>query len=121
MLKEYRNELGQLHREDGPAYKDDYIKSWWINGKPHRSWKNFQQEDGPAIEYSDGYKEWYINGKRHREDGPAIELSNGNKWWWLNGLNYYSEERYNEEIIEMKLKRLTELWEFLFLKKKGYF
>ena len=32
----YRNELGQLHREDGPA-----------------------------IEYAEGYKFWFINGKEH--------------------------------------------------------
>lgn len=25
------------------------------------------REDGPAIEYPDGCKEWFINGKRHRK------------------------------------------------------
>jgi hypothetical protein len=30
------------------------------DGKLHR-------EDGPAAEYGDGTKEWWINGKRHRE------------------------------------------------------
>ena len=52
MKKEYKNESGQLHRTDGPA-----------------------------VEYSDGSKEWYINGERHREDGPSIEFSNGDKYW----------------------------------------
>ena len=23
--------------------------------------------------YDNGSKEWYLNGKRHREDGPAVE------------------------------------------------
>ena len=36
-------------------------------GKLHRV-------DGPAIEYSNGTKEWYINGKRHRLDDPAINI-----------------------------------------------
>ena len=33
----------------------------------------FHRLDGPSREFKDGYKEWYINGIRHREDGPAIE------------------------------------------------
>ena len=56
----------------------DGTKEWWLNGKFHR-------EDGPAIEHSDGTKQWWLNGKFHREDGPAIENSNGSKEWWLNG------------------------------------
>ena len=32
----------------------------------------------------EGNKEWWINGKRHRDDGPAIEYANGDKEWWLN-------------------------------------
>ena len=31
-------------------------KYWNQNGKLHR-------EDGPAVEWVDGSKEWYINGK----------------------------------------------------------
>ena len=27
--------------------------------------------------YLDGYKEWFLNGKLHREDGPAIEYASG--------------------------------------------
>ena len=53
-------------------------KDWYLNGKLHR-------EDGPAVEWANGTKEWRLNGKRHREDGPASEWANGNKVWWLNG------------------------------------
>ena len=42
------------------------------------------REDGPAVEYPNGYKSWYINGQSHRLDGPAIEWSDGNKSWYLN-------------------------------------
>jgi len=31
-----------------------------LNGKYHR-------EDGPALEYADGYKAWYLNGKEFTE------------------------------------------------------
>ena len=41
--------------------------------------------DGPAMEWADGYKAWFVNGKRHRLDGPAIERSNGSKAWYKNG------------------------------------
>jgi hypothetical protein len=67
-----------LHREDGPAVEyADGYKGWYLNGKRHR-------EDGPAIEGANGYKRWYLNGKRHREDGPAIEYPNGYRAWYLN-------------------------------------
>lgn len=41
-------------------------KVWYKEGKKHR-------EDGPAIEWDNGFKYWYKNGLQHREDGPAIE------------------------------------------------
>ena len=56
----------------------DGTKQWWLNGKLHR-------EDGPAVEHADGSKEWYLNGKIHREDGPAFEGADGTKEWYLNG------------------------------------
>ena len=36
------------------------------------------------VEYPNGTKYWYLNGKRHREDGPAVEYPNGTKYWYLN-------------------------------------
>ena len=43
--------------------------------------------------HTNGTKEWYLNGKLHREDinpetgltCPAVEYANGNKEWYLNG------------------------------------
>ena len=52
----YRNVMGQLHRIGGPA-----------------------------IEYTNGSKEWWQNGQRHRIDGPAIEWRNGVRFWYING------------------------------------
>jgi len=39
---------------------------------------------GPAIQWANGTKEWYLNGLRHRENGPAIERADGYNEWWLN-------------------------------------
>ena len=34
--------------------------------------------------YANGDKCWYLKGKIHREDGPAIEWADGSKAWFLN-------------------------------------
>ena len=55
----------------------DGTKEWWVNGQLHRI-------DGPAYEDAYGYKEWRINDKIHRLDGPAIEESDGTKEWYID-------------------------------------
>jgi hypothetical protein len=40
---------------------------------------------GELYEYADGSKHWYLNNHLHRDDGPAIEWHKGYKEWWLNG------------------------------------
>ena len=59
----------------------------WRNkeGKLHR-------EDGPAVEYTNGRTEYWINGKLHREDGPALERANGYKEYYLDGRRYSEKE-----------------------------
>lgn len=74
----YKKGTETLHREDGPAIEYiDGTKFWYINGQIHRG-------DGPAVEYANGYKAWYVNGKTHRIDGTAVEWGN-RKEWWING------------------------------------
>lgn len=75
----YFNEDGQWHREDGPAIEfADGTRKWYVNDVIHR-------DNGPAIEGPDGYKAWYFNGKCHREDGPAIERLDGHMEWYWEG------------------------------------
>lgn len=57
---------------------NDRIEYRDTNGKRHR-------EDGPAVIWYDGTREWWDNGSRHREDGPAIVFPNGNEVWFING------------------------------------
>jgi hypothetical protein len=61
------------------------VTEWFFNGKRHR-------EDGPAIEWPDGTKSYWIKGKRHREDGPAIEWPDGSKEYYINGKEYSYED-----------------------------
>jgi hypothetical protein len=72
--------------------EDEYgVRRWKLSGELHR-------EDGPAIQWSNGYGHWYLNGHRHRADGPAIEWTAdsyqieapkhkklGNKFWYFHG------------------------------------
>ena len=102
---EYRNEFGELHREDGPALHNPKTgaaeyringqlhslndepatlfqggKFWYKHGQLHRD------EDKPAVEYPSGYKEWHKNGKSHRdEDKPAVVYPSGTKMWYKQG------------------------------------
>ena len=86
---------------------DGGTKEWFLNGKLHR-------EDGPAIEYSYGDKQWFLNGERHREDGPAVEYADGDKSWYLNGVQYTEEEYYS------KLNPAKELTMSELVKELGY-
>ena len=52
-----------------------------------------------------GSKEWRIGGKLHRLDGPAIEYRDGTKAWYINGKEF-TELEHKLLIDMMKLKGL---------------
>ena len=69
------------------------------------------REDGPAIEYINGWVEYRIMGALHREGGlPARVLPEGDKEWWVNGERHRAdgpahvahEEPTEEELAEGK-------------------
>jgi hypothetical protein len=63
---------------------------WYKGSKLHRM-------DGPAIERSNGDKEWLVDGKLHRINGPAIELKKeGVNLWALNGDYFRNINEYLE-------------------------
>jgi len=79
-----------------------------------------KKENSYCIEYSDGGKDWKVNGLYHHEDGPAVIYSNiysydtsgENKFWYLNNIQYSFKEwckilnKSDEEIIFLRLKYL---------------
>jgi len=67
----------------------------WVNKS-----KKLHRVDGPAIIFTNGHKEWYLNGKLHRVDGPAIEWYNGMKSWFLNGYHFVSEQEWFKTLAE---------------------
>ena len=99
---------GKLHRLKGPSYISNYTKEWHICGTRHR-------ENGPALEHSNGGKEWWIFGfkfiikqtdfnietykKIGKEkvlssmgDEPAVVWKNGTKEWYFDGLLHRFEK-----------------------------
>jgi hypothetical protein len=46
---------------------------------------------------------YLLNGQWHREDGPAAEYANGTKYWYLQGKEYTEEEYW-------RLVKLKALW-----------
>lgn len=72
--------------------KDEYgTIAHYVNGKLH-------QDNGPAVEWSNGNKAWYTNNKLHREDGAAIEHTSGYKQWFFDG-GYYGCDFTDESWI----------------------
>ena len=82
--------------------RDDGRKEWFLNGKIHR-------EDGPAVEWPNGNKYWYINGQLHREDGPAIVRTDGSKEWYLNGERVTEKEflKRNAPVKELTVAEIS--------------
>ena len=40
----------------------------------------------------DGTRKWYSDGLYHRVDGPAVEYADGSKEWWIDGVKYTERE-----------------------------
>jgi hypothetical protein len=47
-------------------------------------------------------------GQWHREDGPAVEWSDGDKYWYINDKEY-SEQEFNNLILKKRLQKILEL------------
>ena len=89
---------GIRHRDGSPAVEySDGHKEWWFDGKLHRT-------DGPAVEFSGGQKEWWFEGNLHREDGPAVEYADGDKQWYKEG------KRHREDGPAVEYSGGTKFW-----------
>ena len=74
--------------------KDKIIK-WRLNGKPH------SPGDIPAVICANGSKGWCQHGKPHRLTGPAVEWSNGKVEYWIEGKRL-SKGEFKERIRCLK-------------------
>lgn len=86
------------------AYYRTFNKGQYLEQKvffKDKEHKIFHREDGPAIIYKNGRKEWWIDNKLHRMDGPAIEYEGRMKIFFING-DVYWEDEYWQKVNEIK-------------------
>ena len=88
-----KSEYNDLDKYDNYANIIYFKKGTYIKHNPY----------GPAIIYKDGYKGYFIEGKRHRLDGPAMMWLNGNGSYCIN------DEYLTKEEFEMHPERLKYL------------
>jgi len=94
--------------ENVPARNEKY--RWYIKGTDI-----LHNEGEPFVEYKDGDKFWRQYSERHRLDGPAIEYANGYKSYYIHGMNYSEEEYWNHPKVKeyIYLKEHPELEPFV--------
>ena len=72
----------------------------------NRVWRNaanqYHRVDGPAIEWVNGDKSWWVNGLLHRLDGAAREWVSGAKDWFING-EALTEAEFNRRTATKEL------------------
>ena len=94
-ISEYKTHHLQIIKRRSYIIKENKSIKYKIDNKLHRD------GDKPAIEYADGRKDWYQNGKfwckngkLHRDnDKPAVEYADGAKFWYQNGKLHRSNDK----------------------------
>ena len=86
-----------IYTKDNPKFIDMYY--------------DFEEIDTPftgVVKDKENTIVYYLNGQYHREDGPAIEFAGGSKEWWLNGKHHgYNDDYTNKSWIRfVKLELL---------------
>lgn len=72
--KLYLNDAGHTHREDGPAVIFNFgFRQWCIDG-------SYYMGIGP-----NGVVRWFDNRIRHRGNGPTEDRPTGYKEWYTDG------------------------------------
>jgi len=63
---------------------------------------------GPAVINTNGYKEYWIEGKLHRLDGPARIWNNFKQEYWING-KYLTKEEFEYHPDRLKFLKKEHL------------
>jgi len=70
---------------------------------------DYIEEGGLTYEvktYTSGNKIWWYNDKFHRLNGPAVECTDGYKSYYINGKSYETFEDYKEAVVQIKIKEI---------------
>ena len=90
LTREHCNEPSPFVCSNGHTY-------WHDNGIITR-------KDGPAVEHTDGFKMYLVDGKFHRVEGPALLNNSGAKLWYFQDeyIDCTSQEQF-ETILKSRL------------------
>jgi len=69
------------------------------------SYKEYKEGKYTVRAWCDGDKVWWFEGKVHRENGPAWEFNDGSKRWFLDNMEY-TEKVWKKRTRRRKLKVL---------------
>ena len=97
-------ELDNILNKNGVYINDEYGSKYTFKNNLEHSYNG-----KPAVEWMDGSKWWFRNGRGHRLYGPALEYSDSRKFWVLFG-NEYSESEYNEIMNNVPLFYWKNMW-----------
>tara|TARA_B110000503_G_C7114828_1_gene399881 strand:+ start:944 stop:1201 length:258 start_codon:yes stop_codon:yes gene_type:complete len=59
----------------------------------------YQSLDNKVMAHSKTYSVLWLTGVRHRDDGPAVEYANGNKEWYYHGKHISCKD--NQEFLRI--------------------
>ena len=87
---------------------DDFGATRWFKDAEHSI---RHRENGPAVEYSNGFEAWFQNGQRHRTDGPAVTQSDGSKAWFIDDTQLTEAEflAATQPVVEMTVADVEKL------------
>lgn len=98
----------QLHRDDDLPAIESISGYWWYqHGLKHRD-NNLPASIRFNRKNILDRKEWWKNGLYHRENGPAIEYRNGYHEWWIYG-EQYTEVEFNQIIAKKNLNAVLQI------------
>ena len=70
---------------------DKYQKCCWFI----KDTDILHNEGEPAVEYNNDTKVWYQHDKEHRLDGPAVEYPDGGKFYYIDEIVYRESDYWN--------------------------
>ena len=79
------------------ALKYRIVVDGWGNRRYFNTGGKLHRDGGPAVDCTNGHKEWWQNGQLHRIDGPAVEWRDGSKDWFINDVGM-SEAEFKEAV-----------------------
>jgi hypothetical protein len=83
--------------------KQEFTEDEWNKNRDKFSGLTYHRVDGPAVEYSDGYKSWFKEGRLHRIGDPAVEFHSN---WWVRRDWYIEDEEYIKEDYDKLMREV---------------